>query len=693
MDVKTDVSKTNQAPAQGAGARLSIAAKSSDRATPPDPETIQRVLKSVTPRSPKLIPPHETYQYESRLADIGKTEIRLMELLPSPRDDAPLVCNFIAADLDNQPEYETMSYCWGQPIVFDADITVNGGRKLPITRILHSALARIRPRTGDKPRILWADVVCVNQQDVEERTVQVQLMHRIYSQCKGVLIWLGDGDRTSDLGMDVVRSMCTGLAKKQSAGDQRLLYDLNAKDRARYGGLFADRSPEVTAMTSLLDRPWFSRAWVVQELSLPPRATLLCGIKAVSWEEFSLAVTSCSPSLKKFSTNENPGENHVRLSMCPSREEARKGDASSPRLVSLVARARNSKATGPRDKLFAFVGLAREQGQPGILGQPNYRLKVEDVYKRFVLETIDATQSLDVLSLVHGRDRNTLPSNSLKLSSWIPDLSVDGIPYPLTRLDKMAVDDHSTLRTKSDYLEYAASKGTRAEYQLLDDGNTFCVSGYVIATVKELGLPFPGRSEWHDKKKKLQAQRNAFASWETLVGARSRRVKYDSESAYDVYWKVMRGGELRRHYVVAQSHFQTGYEEPLRPYRLLSAGRVINSPSVFAALHRVSCGILELHNALRLLLGKARVEYKRGVGTNPCEYRRMGKTASGLVGFFPGGARQGDSVAVLQGGRVAFILRRCPGREMWELVGEAYVHGVMEGEAWDSTKCGKILIV
>lgn len=114
---------------------------------------------------------------------------------------------------------------------------------------------------------------------------------------------------------------------------------------------------------------------------------------------------------------------------------------------------------------------------------------------------------------------------------------------------------------------------------------------------------------------------------------------------------------------------------------------------MFAALYRVSCGILELHNALRLLLGKARVEYKRGVGTNPCEYRRMGKTASGLVGFFPGGARQGDSVALLKGGRVAFILRRCPGREIWELVGEAYVHGIMEGEAWDSTKCGKILIV
>ena len=111
--------------------------------------------------------------------------------------------------------------------------------------------------------------------------------------------------------------------------------------------------------------------------------------------------------------------------------------------------------------MFAFVGLAQEQGLPGILVQPNYRLMLEDIYKRFVLETIDATRSLDVLSLVHGRDRNALPANNLKVPSWVPDPSVDGIPYPLTPLDKMAVDSHSTLQTKSDYLEYAANKGTQ----------------------------------------------------------------------------------------------------------------------------------------------------------------------------------------------------------------------------------------
>lgn len=146
-------------------------------------------------------------------------------------------------------------------------------------------------------------------------------MHRIYRQCRGVLIWLGDGTEQSDLGMDVVRRMLSAPDKKREAGDSRLLYDLPVADRARHG-FFNPHSREIEAMACLVARPWFSPAWVVQELALPPTATLVCGTKSVAWDDFALFITSCSPSPKKFSTNEHPGESHVGLSICPSREEA-----------------------------------------------------------------------------------------------------------------------------------------------------------------------------------------------------------------------------------------------------------------------------------------------------------------------------------------------------------------------------------
>ncbi|KAL2193330.1 heterokaryon incompatibility protein-domain-containing protein [Corynascus similis CBS 632.67] len=630
------------------------------------------------------------YRYPYRLADIYTTVVRLIELLPGSGDE-PLVCHLREVDLEDNPEYETISHCWGEPM-FDAELHVQNEGSLAITALLASALRHLR--FPNRSRTLWADVICVNQQDTEERTVQVQLMNRIYRQCRGVLIWLGNSTPESDLGMEVARKMHAGLVRKQEAGDKRLLYDMSRSERAAYG-LFPEGSREIRAMTSLVDRPWFSRTWIVQELALPPTATLVCGSQAVPWDHFALAVTSCSPSFKKFSTNEHPGENHVRLSICPSRDEATHGKP--PPLLRLIARARNSLATDPRDKIFAFSGLAKERGEPSVLGRPDYRLSVAEVYRAFVLENISTYKTLDVFSLAHGRDEASLadtPTRLADLPSWVPDLSVRGIPYPLTRLDKVLAERHATLRTKSDYLEYcAAGDSETTTYALRDEETTLCLSGYVVDAVgPEVGLPFPGRSEWGNVWRKRQAQHNAWASWEALVGARRNAAKYGDESAYDVYWKVMRGGELERHCAVAKQDFVTGYELPRRPYRVLSRGKVVRSPTLFKLLYTLSCRVLDARNVLRRASGKPVIEYTRGIGTNPCEYRAMGKSAHGRVCFLPGAAKEGDAIALLEGGRVPFVLRSA-GEGKWRLIGEAYVHGIMEGEAWDADKCNEICLV
>lgn len=102
------------------------------------------------------------------------------------------------------------------------------------------------------------------------------------------------------------------------------------------------------------------------------------------------------------------------------------------------------------------------------------------------------------------------------------------------------------LRTKSDYLD-STSKGTEAQYELKDNGNILCLSGYIFDTVgQDLGLPFPDQSEWSDTWKKYQAQNNAWVFWEAIVGT-PWNAMYENETAYDLYWKVMGGGELRSH--------------------------------------------------------------------------------------------------------------------------------------------------
>src|SRR5690242_16895815 len=49
----------------------------------------------------------------------------------------------------------------------------------------------------DQPRYLWADVACIDQQNLSERSAQVKLMARTYSQASRVLMWLGHSDENT----------------------------------------------------------------------------------------------------------------------------------------------------------------------------------------------------------------------------------------------------------------------------------------------------------------------------------------------------------------------------------------------------------------------------------------------------------------------------------------------------------------
>ena len=60
--------------------------------------------------------------------------------------------------------------------------------------------------------------------------------------------------------------------------------------------------------------------------------------------------------------------------------------------------------------------------------------------------------------------------------------------------------------------------------------------------------------------------------------------------------------------------------------------------------------------------------------------RVMAVTSKGYIGLVPWNAQEGDVVSVLFGGCTPFILRNAAGAEVYTLVGEAYVYGIMGGE-------------
>lgn len=71
--------------------------------------------------------------------------------------------------------------------------------------------------------------------------------------------------------------------------------------------------------------------------------------------------------------------------------------------------------------------------------------------------------------------------------------------------------------------------------------------------------------------------------------------------------------------------------------------------------------------------------------------RRLGKTKGDYLALFPEEAQEGDTVVLLKGGKTLYIFRE--ETNGWRFVGDCYVHGVMDGERWDESKCQEMVII
>ena len=66
-------------------------------------------------------------------------------------------------------------------------------------------------------------------------------------------------------------------------------------------------------------------------------------------------------------------------------------------------------------------------------------------------------------------------------------------------------------------------------------------------------------------------------------------------------------------------------------------------------------------------------------------HRCMMRTKKGYLGLAPAVTQLGDRISLLKGLKAPVVLR--PKGEAWELVGECYIHGIMNGEAFDPDEC------
>ncbi|KAF4959470.1 hypothetical protein FGADI_1691 [Fusarium gaditjirri] len=231
------------------------------------------------------------------------------ELQPGTSDD-PLTGTVLHRQLSPEeaeiPEFEALSYCWGdqshteniQLTTEHSTITEQSGQRLESGYVaigpnLASALRALRDR--NETRILWCDSICINQQDVAERSAQVQRMHDVYEFASRVIVWLGPATSWSHTAMEMLRWVENGLTlfmsqahDSTSSSSFALTADRSAPVMDDNGSLPLSRN-QWLAFEQLLALDWHRRLWTYQEIALANRETSIVklGSEEMAWSHRS----------------------------------------------------------------------------------------------------------------------------------------------------------------------------------------------------------------------------------------------------------------------------------------------------------------------------------------------------------------------------------------------------------------------
>ena len=125
--------------------------------------------------------------------DSNRREIRLMSLHSSLLSESEIGCTLFNVSLNNVPEYQALSYVWGDPKI-TSPIRVNH-EEIEVTRNLLAALNHLRLENSSLT--LWVDALCIDRSNIPERNEQVRLMLHIYEQAVEVFLWLGEEENDS----------------------------------------------------------------------------------------------------------------------------------------------------------------------------------------------------------------------------------------------------------------------------------------------------------------------------------------------------------------------------------------------------------------------------------------------------------------------------------------------------------------
>lgn len=118
-------------------------------------------------------------------------------------------------------------------------------------------------------------------------------MPNIYSKALAVFVWLGEDAEESGHALDLIPYINQQF--KRFPPDTLVTYEA-LKDHE----IPPPESNFWLAVGKIVQRPWFSRLWILQEIVLAKETIIICGANVLSWDELSFLWSLMRLSLKKL---------------------------------------------------------------------------------------------------------------------------------------------------------------------------------------------------------------------------------------------------------------------------------------------------------------------------------------------------------------------------------------------------------
>jgi hypothetical protein len=682
------------------------------------------------------------YRYDKLPAD-GKP-LRLIKL--DNTADGGLEIRLISHQLSSAPSYTAISYRWGDERR-SCTLSIGkagAGAALPVTATVYEMLNALRPDPGNtNPLYLWVDFVCINQDDPFEKDQQIPLMRDIYAGACEVVCYLGqapDAALAHEF-VPLLSAFWIYITTMQGLGvsvppDQMLVNP------------FIQQPDGLTAFRRLIANQYWTRAWIIQEIICGQKIRLRYGDRYMVWDNLgevlslfwarSAGITSLFGALA-----EEPSGTAILALNCINNLGVIKElllTNGPPPLQDVLLMARHSRATEPRDKVLAILGLSRDVASPSL--QPNHTLTTQQVYTNAVWHCLQQGEFalLNLAGRIHHATTNSPLSEALP--SWVPDLSSD--PSLLWPLDN----------PQAGYT--AGGSPSSSSVGLSPDGAVLSARGFVAGRIAAIAPPIhkalmsmtdgqavcnlgddpeafiPVHGSWLKNlwglvKRLVPADyppARADVSFVNLIDCSydgdadgDRRSDRDNEaetredtvreilavhqdlndsalqSRIEAFWRTLVGDEVpdddARIGVIfpAPEHVAndfSAYTDFVFAAYAASLAPSISTPGSDGDLEQWLMG-LDIHEEARR--GNLRFSAFAGRKAWP---RRFAVTDRGYMALMLDGVEVGDEVVVFYGARTPYVVRRVEDGtgdgdegERYELLAEAYLHGFMQGEGVD----------